>query len=243
MSRLTRWLRERKSYPGRVWPRYKKRPPVVVFEADDAFHERYAGAMRATGMRDAGARRMRLYTLEQMAGRVRDVPGDVCEVGCFRGLSAYILADAFERAGRSVTIHICDSFEGLSASSAADRPAGAAAAAPHTFRSSEDEVRAHLSRFDCFRFHKGWIPAPFRAIENARFRLVHIDVDLYEPTRDAIAFLWPRLNPRGVMALDDHGSTGFPGARRAADEFFTDRDDCFFVEQVSGQALAFKLPG
>jgi hypothetical protein len=97
------------------------------------------------------------------------------------------------------------------------------------------------TEFDSFEFHKGWIPAPFKKIENARFCYTHIDVDLAEPTRDSIEFLWPRLNPGGVMVLDDYGGMGYPGAKRAIDAFFEGRSDAFFIEQPAGGGIVVKL--
>ncbi|HEX3704868.1 MAG TPA: TylF/MycF/NovP-related O-methyltransferase, partial [Vicinamibacterales bacterium] len=49
--------------------------------------------------------------------------------------------------------------------------------------------------------------------------LLHIDVDLYEPTRDSIAFLYERMNPGGIVVCDDYGFMTCPGATKAIDEF------------------------
>lgn len=46
----------------------------------------------------------------------------------------------------------------------------------------------------------------------------NIDVDLYEPTKKSIECLYPKLSKGGIMMLDDYGV--FPGATRAADEYF-----------------------
>ena len=65
---------------------------------------------------------------------------------------------------------------------------------------------------------KGWIPCRFGEIADRRFAFVHIDVDLYEPTRDALEFFYPRLNEGAVLVVDDYGFTSCPGATRAAEE-------------------------
>jgi O-methyltransferase len=244
MSRLSRWLRERSAGPAKYWPRPGKRPPLVAFEGDSDFHRRYDEAMAATGMRNAGARRMKRYVLDKAVGRIYDVPGDICEVGCFKGMSAYMIAERMESAGRRATIHLCDSFEGLSKPVEKDFEglAQGYSVQANTFFCSEEDVRKHLARFDVFEFHKGWVPEVFAPIADKKFRFAHIDVDLYEPTLQSIEFLWPRLSPRGLMLLDDYGASSFPGAQRAADEYFKDRNDSFFMEHVSGQAVVFKLP-
>jgi hypothetical protein len=155
-----------------------------------------------------------------------------------------MIAERMASAGRRVTIHLCDSFEGLSQPTEKDiegLPSQYNVSAS-SFLCSEEQVRQNLARFDVFEFHKGWVPDSFSSLTDRTFRFVHIDVDLYEPTLQSIEFLWPRLSPRGLMLLDDYGASSFPGAQRAADEYFKDRRDCFLMEHVSGQAVVFKLP-
>jgi macrocin-O-methyltransferase TylF-like protien len=51
-----------------------------------------------------------------------------------------------------------------------------------------------------------------------RFSFGHIDVDLYEPTRHAVEFFYPRLNDGGILVFDDFGFTTCPGAMVAIKE-------------------------
>jgi O-methyltransferase len=219
--------------------------PRTFYEFDAAFHRRYdAAVVKTQSVGDPPLRRMRFFALENAARQVRHVPGNACEVGCFRGLSAYLAAAAFRDMGKKLKFHICDSFEGLSEPTAEDAAEGdepAVRIKAHDHRCSEADVRLHLTEFDFIEFHKGWIPAPFKTIENERFCYAHIDVDLAEPIRDSVEFLWPRLNPGGVMVLDDYGGMGYPGAKRAIDAFFEGRRDVFFIGQPAGGGIAVKL--
>lgn len=52
-----------------------------------------------------------------------------------------------------------------------------------------------------------------------RVSLLHIDVDLYEPTAKCLEWLYPRVTRGGIAILDDYGK--FPGANKAIDEFFS----------------------
>lgn len=237
--KLNRWGLGRRI----LWPEGRK-TTGTFYENDNDFHRRYEHAVKQTNAsRGTALRRMRFYSLEKIAQQVVDVPGDACEVGCFRGLSAYIAAGVFERAGKKLTFHICDSFEGLSAPTSDDVASDGKSASQiitNAYSCSEENVRKHLSCFNFFAFHKGWIPEPFKSLANERFCYAHIDVDLYDPTRDSIEFLWPRLNPRGAMIFDDYGSTHYPGARKAIDGFFKGRTDAFLVENPAGGAVAIK---
>lgn len=230
---------------GALWP-----APIVngrarvVYEADRDYHARYDRALSATGMRDNPMRRLRFFGIAQAVAAASRVPGDAIEAGCFRGLSAWLACDAFRRAGRQVAFHLCDSFEGLSDFTGPDlagRGRVDEAGTKAKFACPEEAVRRNLSEFDFVRTHKGWIPAPFASLGHDRFCYAHIDVDLYEPTRDSLAFIWPRMNLHGVVVFDDYGTMNFPGARKAIDEFYSDRTDYFLVEHPAGQATAIKL--
>lgn len=70
-----------------------------------------------------------------------------------------------------------------------------------------------------FRTYKGWVPERFHEVEDRRFSFVHIDVDLYEPTRASLEFFHPRMNPGGIIVCDDYNFTSCPGASSAVDDF------------------------
>ena len=50
-------------------------------------------------------------------------------------------------------------------------------------------VPVFANLMDCrdFTLMKGWIPTRFQEVADRHFAFVHIDVDLYEPTRDSLA--------------------------------------------------------
>ena len=87
-------------------------------------------------------------------------------------------------------------------------------------------MAANLTAFDdLIVFHQGWIPDQFSDVADARFCFVHIDVDLFQPTRDSLDFFYPRMVRGGLIVCDDYGFETCPGARRAMDEFFADRPE------------------
>lgn len=51
-----------------------------------------------------------------------------------------------------------------------------------------------------------------------KISLLHIDVDLYEPTKVCLEQLYPLLVRGGIVILDDYGA--FAGANKAIDDFF-----------------------
>lgn len=52
-----------------------------------------------------------------------------------------------------------------------------------------------------------------------RISLLHIDVDLYEPTRHVLEKLYDRVTKGGIIILDDYGA--FAGTNKAVEDFFS----------------------
>lgn len=53
-----------------------------------------------------------------------------------------------------------------------------------------------------------------------RISLLHLDLDVYEPTKIALEYLYPLVVPGGIVLLDEYGMNGFPGESAAFDEYF-----------------------
>lgn len=158
----------------------------------------------------------RKWTLREYVRASNALPGDLAECGCYQGASAFFMCQASSHG----ELFLFDSFQGLSESSELDRVEGEARPwAPGDMRSGQEELARNLAGFDGVHVFPGWIPERFGEVEARRFRVVHVDVDLYEPTRASLEFFYPRLVPGGVIVMDDYGFLTCPGAKRAADEF------------------------
>lgn len=218
----------------------------------DPFLDLYQKARRLSGSKDNIFKQNRFFTLMQMVARAADekIAGDVVECGCFKGHSTWLIAERLHMAGWPGRFFVFDSFEGgLSHKVAADRaangdtrPAREAEQKAH-FESSLDAVDELLRPYPFVSLHKGWIPSVFDTVAGLaerRFALVHIDVDLYEPTRDTLAWFGPRMAPGGVIVIDDYGSANFPGSKTAVDEFRAQARPTFFVEShLMGAVMLF----
>lgn len=68
---------------------------------------------------------------------------------------------------------------------------------------------------------------------------MHIDVDLYQPTLDSLAFFYPRLISGGICFFDEYGLLSCLGARAAVDEFLRDKPEPI-IELATGQAVLVK---
>jgi hypothetical protein len=169
------------------------------------------------------------------------VEGDTADCGVRYGKSSFFLLHGLGDASRGH--YLFDSFEGLSEPSAEDELSTDLVKdwQRGDLAVSETQVRTFLKSFDNCHYLKGWIPERFEAVTDKRFAMVHVDVDLYEPTRDCYQFFYERLVPGGLIICDDYGSSRCPGATRAIDEFMADKTEAV-LQLPTGQALVYKKP-
>jgi len=175
----------------------------------------------------------RKFTLAQLMKLVAEVEGDTVECGAYNGASSYFICEAIRDSGRRH--HVFDSFEGLSAPGPRDGSHWRAG----DLGLSEQAIRSNLSAFEFVDYYPGWIPDRFGEVANRRFCFVHVDVDLYEPTRDSLEFFYPRMSPGAILLGDDYGFSTCPGARAAFDEYFATRPESV-VMLTTGQAFVIK---
>jgi hypothetical protein len=171
-----------------------------------------------------------------------EVPGDLAELGVFRGLGLMTWANLLEAyciGDRTKVVYGFDNWRGFTSLSAQD--GGEAVEVnkvvggydPAHFR---QELESALSIYDGDRFIP-WkdrvtlvdgniehsVPKFVEENPGVRFSLVHFDCDLYEPTRAALTALWPKVSRGGVVIFDEYALKEWGGETLAVDEFFADK--------------------
>lgn len=211
-----------------LYPKFKFPDHGLVWLDDTEFEADYKAVMHHGNWHNM----QRRYFVKELLKTVGPLSGSMAECGVYRGDTAFQLCQVAEQYEKRV--YLFDSFEGLSDPGTKD--------GEHWQRgsltASEDEVEQRLTGFSCFDILKGWIPERFAEVQNERFSFVHIDVDLFQPTLDSLRFFYPRMNPGGLIVLDDHGFKQCPGARAAALEYFQDQNN-EVIDSPTGQGLVF----
>lgn len=175
----------------------------------------------------------RKYTLYQLTKLTISLAGDTAECGAYKGASSYFICQ--RNLEHKKTHHIFDSFEGLSAPLCEDGVYWKKG----DLSFSEDALRENLNAFSAVQYYKGWIPDRFSEVSDMKFCFVHLDIDLYQPTFDAIQFFYPRMTAGGILLCDDYGFKSCPGAKKAMDTFFWDKPE-LIVDLPTGQAFIMK---
>jgi O-methyltransferase len=212
-----------------VYPKYKFSEYGRLFLEDAEFIRYYQKFMDANNWHSLD----RKYTLNQLLNLVLHLDGDFAECGAYKGASAFLMCRALRGTGQLV--HLFDSFQGLPKPDHRDGEYWVEGALP----ASEEELHRALSGFGNYAVYPGWIPARFVDVADKRFSFVHIDVDLYRPTLDSLVFFYKRMITGGILLMDDYGFKTCPGAKQAADEFFSKQAESI-VMLPTGQAFVMK---
>src|SRR5260370_28582147 len=140
--------------------------------------------------------------------------GEIADVGVDGGGSGRLIC---EGRGKK-TLSLFDTFEGLPTTDRLDSRFAAG-----QYAASVDSVQSYLARFPNVQVHKGFFPATSVPIADKRFSFVHLDVDLYQPTHDALEFFYPRVNQGGIFLIHDY--LWAEGVRAAVQGFFSRRQE------------------
>ncbi len=154
----------------------------------------------------------RLRNLVRAAERTVHLPGDMAELGVYKGGSARIIAEVAPQK----IIHLFDTFKGLPQSEEPGRdPDGLLGKGE--FACKPEVVVAYMRGYRAL-VYPGVFPksAPSSAFT---FSFVHVDCDLYDGAKAAIEWFYPRLVPGGIIYFDDYGCT-FTGVTDAVNEAF-----------------------
>jgi hypothetical protein len=164
------------------------------------------------------------------------LPGAFAELGVYKGSTAKIMHDLAP--GRD--LYLFDTFEGFP-----ERHARGDPRRPRSrgYACSLEEVRRFVGESATVRYCKGTFPQTAAMVPvDVHFALVHLDCDLYIPTKAALEFFYPRLVPGGMLILHDYDSGYWPGVAQAADEFLFDKPEGLIrIPDKSGTAALVRL--
>jgi O-methyltransferase len=156
-----------------------------------------------------------------MAGKIlqipKDLPGDLVELGCFKGGSAVNLSRLAKWTGRR--LHLFDSFEGLPAPQEGDKEHLVLSELQfHTYEGggyagSLEEVKENVRRYgvlDVCEFHKGFFNETLPGWD-ATLVFAYVDADLTSSVRDCLKYVWPLLQEGSYLFTDEAHHTEIAG--------------------------------
>jgi hypothetical protein len=184
------------------------------------------------------------------------VPGAIVECGVWRGGSMHAVARVLDGLGdHDRELYLFDTFEGMTEPTErdirvkVDKPAAELmATSPRTSRlwavASIEDVREGLATLpypqDRFHLVKGPVEETIPDAAPEQIALLRLDTDWYESTRHELEHLYERLQPGGVLIIDDYGT--WQGSKEATDEFVAGLDHALLLHRAGRARVAVK-PG
>jgi O-methyltransferase len=170
----------------------------------------------------------------------RDVPGAIAECGVWRGGSILVMIRVLQRLGQTDRdIYLYDTFEGMTIPGDADTSVfdGAALDAWKDAQAEGRKAWDYLFRDEIFSLDQvkdliygtGYPPERIHFVVGRvedtipndapeTIAVLRLDTDWYDSTKHELVHLFPRIEPGGVLIVDDYGH--WDGCRRAVDEYF-----------------------
>lgn len=185
----------------------------------------------------------RLLAHHELFIKTLEVPGDIVELGVFRGQGLMTWANFLESyciSDRTKIVYGFDNWKGFvsvnkeDGENVQDLQKYEGGFSPEAYY---DELKDAIKIFDRDRF----IPWKDRVkliegnieetvpkfVENnpgIRFSLVHFDCDMYQPTKAGLEYFWPRLSKGGIFLFDEYAIKEWPGETKAVDDYFIDKN-------------------
>lgn len=185
----------------------------------------------------------RFLAHHEMFIKTLEVPGDIVELGVFRGQGLMTWANFLESyciSDRTKIVYGFDNWKGfvsITKEDGAEIDEIQKCEGGFSPASYYEELGSAIKIFNKDRFIP-WkdrikliegnieetVPQFVEDNPGIRFSLVHFDCDMYEPTKAGLEFLWPRLSKGGIFLFDEYAIKDWPGETKAVDEFFADKN-------------------
>lgn len=178
----------------------------------------------------------RCYELWNISNRLKKQDAAIIEVGVWRGGTAALLAKANNNQS---TIYLCDTFEGVAKAGEKDNQYKGGEHADTSIETVE-KLMAEQG-ISAYRILKGIFPDTNADLLDAeKFKICHIDVDVYESAKDIFNWVWKRMIVGGVVVFDDYGFAACAGITQLVNELADNTDNAFFVHNINGHGLLIK---
>ena len=163
----------------------------------------------------------RFRTFELVAEQIKQsgVPGDIAELGVFRGTFAALINAHFS----DRTLYLFDTFDGFGNAEAIKELEQGRCDERFLIvhkDTTEDRVLSALPHPEKARICKGLFPDTITSeAADAGYAFVSIDVDMEESTYSGLEFFYPRLAEGGMIFVHDHHTYYLEGVKEAVDRY------------------------
>ena len=182
----------------------------------------------------------RCYELWQLTEQAAKLPeGAILEVGVWRGGTGALIARKALNCGIEDTVFLCDTFSGVVKASENDQTYGGG---EHSDTSAETvHELAREMQLSNVQILQGIFPEDTgHHVADRKFRLCHIDVDVYQSAKEVNQWVWDRLLPGGIVVYDDYGFQACDGVLKCVEEQ-RNMEDRVVLHNLNGHAVVIKV--
>ena len=146
-----------------------------------------------------------------------DVPGDIVELGCYKGLTSLEIQKLLATQHSDKKLYLYDSFMGLPPKVMQDSsPAGMQFKAGELPASKAAVIQLFKkSGLQVPHIKKAWFSDLGVHDLPEQIAFAFLDGDFYESILDSLKLVWPKLAPGAVLLVDDYQNEALPGAAEA----------------------------
>lgn len=163
---------------------------------------------------------------------------DIVEIGSKKGGSTKFIASL---ANSNSKIYCCDTFRGHVQLENFEKKI--IKIGDHGNVSLE-EVKNYLEQYKNVKIIEGDILQTYKKISLENIGLVHLDVDVFIPTKFVLDKFFPLVKNGCIFILDDYLNLNTPGVKKAVDEFKIKKEfknRLYFSTLLTGQAVIVKI--
>lgn len=180
----------------------------------------------------------RCYELFQMVREVSSLPGDILEVGVWRGGTGMVLATAARKWKPGAKVYLCDTFAGVVKAGTKDSVYTGGEHADTSLTGVES--LATTLDLDNVIFLQGIFPEETgERLSTNHIALCHIDVDVYQSGLDVVRWVTPRMVSGACLVFDDYGFSTCSGITRLVNEL-RDTGEWIYFYNLNKHAVMIK---
>jgi hypothetical protein len=186
--------------------------------------------------------------ITECVAKTEKIPGDIVELGSFKGGGAFHIAELLKRFQSKRKVHAVDSFEGLPAPGKEDYVENLSGYhyVEGMFNDASDVYLRYALELHGLTPFSRVVKGFFQDVVEDSFEghgcfsMVIIDCDQYEGADYCLHSFYDRVSPGGIVVVDDYAGGFSPGITKAVDNFLTDKAETlmegaqkmwFFVKQ------------
>lgn len=182
----------------------------------------------------------RCFELWNLVRQAVVLPGNILEVGVWRGGTGAIITASAEKYSIGKKVFLADTFSGVVKASEKDASYAGGEHSDTSAKIVKDLIKSFDFKKTAVDIKVGIFPDSFAdEMDEQRFCFVHIDVDVYQSAKDILEYALPRLSAGGIIVFDDYGFSTCDGIAKLVDENIG-RPGLTVLHNLNGHAILIK---